>query len=45
MVFLDIALTKDAQKMVAVLYKDYLERRESGETKAQAKTFDGDWPA
>ena len=42
---MDIALTKDAQKMVAVLYKDYLERRESGETKAQAKTFDGDCPA
>lgn len=32
-------LTKDCQKLIAVLYKDYLEKRESGISKAQAKCF------
>ena len=41
---MSMELTKDAQKMFTVLYKDYLERRESGESKVQATYFDGDWP-
>lgn len=33
-------LTKDAQKLVALLYKSYLERRKSGMSKANAKFFE-----
>lgn len=34
---MDIKLTRDAEKVVAVLYKSYLERRKSGESKSDAK--------
>lgn len=37
---MDIELTKDAQKLVALLYKEYLNRRKSGISKADAKEFD-----
>ncbi len=33
-------LTKDAQKLVALLYKSYLERRKSGMSKTNAKFFE-----
>ena len=39
---MDAELTKDAQKLVALLYKEYLNRRKSGISKADAKEFDLD---
>lgn len=37
---MDTELTKDAQKLVALLYKSYLERRKSGMSKTNAKFFE-----
>lgn len=37
---LNTNLTKDAQKLVALLYKSYLERRKSGMAKSRAKFFE-----
>lgn len=39
---MEIELTKDAQHLVAVTYKLYLERRKSGISKLNAKLFDED---
>lgn len=36
-------LSKDADKMIGVLYKAYLEKRKNGESKAQAKIFSENW--
>lgn len=38
---MELVLTKDAQKLVAAAYKEYLERRNSGVDKINAKSFDG----
>lgn len=32
-------LTKDSDRLICLLYKDYLERRKSGESKSIARTF------
>ena len=37
----EIRLTKDADALICVLYKSYLEQRKAGVQKAQAKYFDG----
>lgn len=37
----EIQLTKDADAMICVLYKNYLQRRKSGESKRSAKHFQG----
>lgn len=34
-------LTKDADKLICCIYKEYLEKRKSGIPKKQAKEFDG----
>lgn len=34
-------LTKDADKVICYIYKEYLERHKSGMSKSQAKEFDG----
>ena len=39
---MDIKLTRDAEKLVAVLYKSYLEKRKAGESKSDAKLCDPD---
>lgn len=36
---MDSALTKDAEKMLAQIYKTYLERRKDGVQKSKAKDF------
>lgn len=36
---MELILTKDAQKLVAVAYKEYLEKRKSGIDKINAKNF------
>lgn len=36
-------LTKDADKVICCVYKEYLERRKSGMSKSQAKEFDGNF--
>lgn len=43
---MDSALTKDAEKMLAQIYKTYLERRKSGVQKREAKNFTvlENWP-
>jgi len=38
----DIVLTKDADAMICMLYKEYLERREDGQTIEQAKNLTDD---
>lgn len=37
----DIKLTKDADAMICVLYKKYLQRRKDGASKCEAKLFSG----
>lgn len=37
----EIKLTNDADALICVLYKRYIERRKSGKSKASAKCFDG----
>lgn len=43
---MDITLTKDADKLICLIYKDYLERREKGLPKSSAKAYPerADWP-
>ena len=43
---MDITLTKDADKLIFLIYKDYLERRENGLPKSSAKAYPErtDWP-
>lgn len=36
-------LTKDADKVICCIYKEYLERRKSGMSKAESKEFDGNF--
>lgn len=36
-------LTKDADKLVCIVYKEYLSKRKSGESKANAKHFNQDF--
>lgn len=36
-------LTKDAEKVICCIYKEYLEKRKSGISKSQAKEFDGNF--
>ncbi len=36
-------LTKDADKLICCIYKEYLEKRKSGMSKSQAKEFDGNF--
>lgn len=36
---MELVLTKDAQKLVAVAYKEYLEKRKSGVDKTNSKHF------
>lgn len=36
---MEINLTRDAQKMIAIFYKEYLKRRKNGESKEQSKDF------
>lgn len=42
----EIRLTKDADKLICLIYKDYLERRENGLQKSSAKAYPerADWP-
>ena len=43
---MDVSLTKDADKLICVIYKEYLSRRKAGADKRSAKDF-GDpfsWP-
>ena len=35
----EISLSKDADKMICVIYKDYLEKRKNGASKSEAKDF------
>ena len=37
----DIQLTKDADALICVIYKEYLKKRESGIAKGEAKWFGG----
>lgn len=32
-------LTRDSEKLICVMYKDYLEKRKSGQSKSQANSF------
>lgn len=43
---MEINLTKDADKLICLIYKDYLNRRESGMSKSSAKAYAerSDWP-
>lgn len=43
---MDITLTKDADKLICLIYRDYLERREKGLPKSSAKAYSErkDWP-
>ncbi len=36
-------LTKDADKLICCIYKEYLEKRKSGVSKSQSKEFDGNF--
>lgn len=36
---MDVQLTKDADKLLCIIYKEYLSRRKSGMTKTQARYF------
>lgn len=36
-------LTKDADKVICCIYKEYLERRKSGMSKSESKEFDGNF--
>lgn len=36
----NVSLTKDAKKAIAKIYKKYLDRKESGQSKGGAKYFD-----
>ena len=36
-------LTKDAEKLICCIFKEYLEKRKSGMSKSQAKEFDGNF--
>lgn len=36
-------LTKDADKVICCIYKEYLEKRKSGISKSEAKKFDGNF--
>ncbi len=36
-------LTKDADRVICCIYKEYLERRKSGISKSEAKEFDGNF--
>lgn len=36
-------LTKDADKVICCIYKEYLEKRKSGMSKSEAKEFDGNF--
>ena len=36
-------LTKDADKVICCIYKEYLEKRKSGISKSEAKEFDGNF--
>lgn len=38
-------LSKDANKMIGVIYKSYLEKRKNGESKSGAKYFPASWPS
>lgn len=42
----EVKLTKDADKLLCLIYKDYLERRENGLPKLSAKAYPerADWP-
>lgn len=37
------ALTKDADKIICCIYKEYLERRKSGSPKSEAKEFEANF--
>lgn len=37
----EVKLTKDADNLICVLYKEYLNRRKSGSTKSSARGFGG----
>ncbi len=39
---MDVDLTREAQKMVAAAYKEYLKKRKAGVSKANAKLFSED---
>lgn len=43
---MEIHLTKEADKLICLIYKDYLNRRESGMSKSSAKSYAerSDWP-
>lgn len=36
-------ITKDADKLICYIYKEYLEKRKSGSSKSEAKDFDGNF--
>lgn len=38
-----LELTKDADKVICYIYKEYLERRKHGISKSEAKEFDGNF--
>lgn len=40
---MEINLTKDAQKLEALIYKEYLSRRKAGMSKSTAKEFEDDF--
>lgn len=35
----DVVLSKDAEKVICIIYKDYLERRKNGEPKRNAQCY------
>lgn len=43
---MEIQLTKDADKLICLIYKDYLNRRDKGKDKSSAKAYPerSDWP-
>lgn len=43
---MEINLTKDADKVICLIYKDYLNKRDSGISKSSAKAYArrSDWP-
>ena len=43
---MEVKLTKDADKLICLIYEDYLFRREHGVSKASAKAYaeTTDWP-
>ncbi len=38
-----VSLTKDADKIVCCIYKEYLERRKSGSSKSESKEFEANF--